>query len=507
MIRAVLLFLLAAALHMPQHAQVGQEILRARVTDGNRPLAEVRVGLDWPRRVHPRSDHAVVVTDAAGAFALPLPAGAPRRLVLEKAGWFREIVPEGGWGPEFRLREATQRRSEKVLVVRLELPGRAEVPDSELRHLFFSREWGVASVANYFHEISKGALELEEGRWLRFPYAEALGEEPDEATHEIGQWVLDRLQGLPLSDLDRVDNATGAPVPDGRPDHIWVILPGAPRSITTQPEHLKPISLLEPLPWDKTVRWPLLVMPDQVVLGNVVHEVMHAMGEHRVDDFYLDCDDPLTAGIWDVMDVGMYRGWDRHHPLEGPWVDDTAYSPSQPMGWTRAQLWYRGSFQATVPAVRVAGGSWQGWIDPLARAPGQHPQRVLVPDPRRKGRFWELNVRRPWGFDAGMVAGRTGPGREGLVVARVDPSRLSHGDPRGPVRVLDAHPGTPEPAHPRFPCGRYELDDAAYNLGPSEIDAGEDGPLAWGIVAEDAEGRLKVRLRVKPTRRTSAKGL
>jgi hypothetical protein len=467
------------------------------VTDGHHPLPGVRVGLDWPRRVHPRSDHAVVETDAQGAFVLPVPVGAPRRLVLEKAGWFREVVPEGGWGPEFPLRAAPEHRRERVLVVRLELPGQAEVPDSELRHLLFSRDWGVASAANYFLEISKGGLELEEGRWLRLAYPKALGAEPDEETHDLAQWVLGQLKGLPLAGLDQVDNTSGALRPDGRPDHLWVILPGAPRSVTTQAEHLKPISLLEPLPWDKSVRWPVLVLPDQVVLGNVVHEALHAMGEHRVDDFYLDCADPVTAGIWDVMDVGMYRGWDRHHPLEGPWVEDTAYSPSQPMGWTRAELWYRGAFRAMVPELRVKGATWQGWIDPLGRAPGVFPQRVLVPDPRRRGRFWELNVRRPWGFDAGTVAGRSGPGREGLVVARVDPSRLSPDDPRGPVRVLDAHPGTPEPAPPRFPCGRYELDDAAFNLGPGEIDAGEDGPLAWGIVAEDAEGRLKVRLRLK----------
>lgn len=493
MIRAALFLLVAVALH-------GQGTLRARVTDGHQPIPGVRVGLDWPRKVHPRADHAVVETDAEGTFTLPLPPGAPRRLVLEKAGWGRDIIPEAAWGQELRLRPLAQHRREKVLVVRLELPGAVEVPDSELRHLFFSRGWGVASVANYFQEISKGALELEEGRWLRLPHPEPLGSEPDEVTHDLAQWVLGQLKHLSLGSLDQVDNATGAPGPDGRPDHLWVILPGPPRSVTTQAEHLKPISLLEPLPWNRTVRWPVLVMPDQVVLGNVVHESLHAMGEHRVDDFYLDCGDPVTAGIWDVMDVGMYRGWDRHHPLEGPWVDDTAYSPSQPMGWTRAELWYRGAFRATVPALRVSGATWQGWIDPLERAPGDNPQRVLVPDPRRKGRFWELNVRRPWGFDAGTVAGRTGPGREGLVVARVDPSRLSPDDPRGPVRVLDAHPGTVEPAPPRFPCGRYELDDAAFNLGAGEIDAGEDGPLAWGIVAEDGDGRLKVRLRLKTAR-------
>ncbi|HJV22531.1 MAG TPA: carboxypeptidase-like regulatory domain-containing protein [Holophagaceae bacterium] len=492
MFRAALLLIVAATL------QARQEVLRGRVTDGQRPLPGVRVGLDWPRQVHPRSDHAVVETDAEGTFALPVPPGAPRRLVLEKSGWSRDIIPEAGWKDAFRMSPALQHRREKVFVVRLEVPGAPdEVPDSELRRLFFSGAWGVASAANYFREISKGALELEEGRWMRLRYPKPLGPEPDEETHDIAQWVLGQLKDLSLGNLDQVNNATGAVGPDGCPDHLWVILPGPPRSVTTRVEHLKPISLLEPLPWRKAVRWPVVLFPDQVVLGNVVHEAMHAMGEHRVDDFYLGCEDPLTAGIWDVMDVGMYRGWDRHHPLEGPWTEDTAYSPSQPMGWTRASLWYRGAFQATVPTLEVKGRTWEGWIDPLERAPGPHPQRVLVPDPRRKGRFWEFNVRRPWGFDAGTVAGRTGPGREGLVVARVDPSRLSPDDPRGPVRVIDAHPGTQEPTQPRFPCDRFELDDAAYNLGGDEIDAGEDGPLAWGLVAQDGEGRLKVRLRLK----------
>ncbi len=490
MIRVFLFLLLAASLP-------GQEMIRARVTDGRRPLAGVKVGLDWPRHVHPLPEHAVVETDLDGNFALPLPAGAPRRVVLERAGWTRDIVPEGGWRAEFRLRPARSHRREKVLVVRLEVREGEEIPDSELRHLLFSRSWGAASVANYFLEASKGSLELEEGRWIRLRYPKFVGLEPDEQTHDIAHWVLGQLRRMPLGSLDRVNNATGALKPDGRPDHLWVILPGAPRSVTTRPEHLKPISLLEPLPWNEKVRWPMLVMPDQVVLGNVVHEAMHAMGEHRVDDFYLDCGDPVTAGIWDVMDVGMYRGWDRHHPLDGPWVGDTAYSPSQPMGWTRASLWYRGAFRETVPTRVVKGRTWQGWIDPLERAPGRFAQRVLMADPRRKGRFWEFNVRHPWGFDGGTVGGRVGPGHAGLIVARVDPGLLSPDDPRGPVRVIDAHPGTPEPPQPRFPCGRFELDDAAFNLGPGEIDAGEDGPLAWAIVAQDTEGRLKVRLRLK----------
>jgi hypothetical protein len=97
------------------------------------------------------------------------------------------------------------------------------------------------------------------------------------------------------------------------------------------------------------------------------------------------------------------------------------------------------------------------------------------------------------------VGGRWGPGREGLIVAAVDPVRLSSDAPLGPVRVQDAHPGTPAPDPPRLPCGRHELDDAAFNAGPGEIAHGEDGPLHWKVLAADRLGRMKVRVRLSPT--------
>jgi hypothetical protein len=62
------------------------------------------------------------------------------------------------------------------------------------------------------------------------------------------------------------------------------------------------------------------------------------------------------------------------------------------------------------------------------------------------------------------------------------------------VRVIDAHPGSPEPPRPRYPCGRWELDDAAFNLGPGEKAAGHDGPLRWEVLAVDALGRMRVRV-------------
>jgi len=127
----------------------------------------------------------------------------------------------------------------------------------------------------------------------------------------------------------------------------------------------------------------------------------------------------------------------------------------------------------------------------------------LVPDPRRRGAFWEFNVRRPWGFDRGRTGDRWGPGYEGLVVARVDPGLLARikgyqvtGMFRGPVRVLNAHPGLAEPPVPRYPWGRWQLDAAAFNLGPGEVAAGHDGPLRWEVLAVDASGRMKVRVRL-----------
>jgi len=79
------------------------------------------------------------------------------------------------------------------------------------------------------------------------------------------------------------------------------------------------------------------------------------------------------------------------------------------------------------------------------------------------------------------------------VVARVDPGLLTRGEPRGPVRVLDAHPGTPEPSEPRYPGGRWQLDDAAFGPGGT----GRDGPLRWEVLEADASGRLRIRVSLK----------
>jgi hypothetical protein len=98
------------------------------------------------------------------------------------------------------------------------------------------------------------------------------------------------------------------------------------------------------------------------------------------------------------------------------------------------------------------------------------------------------------GFDGGRTGNRWGPGYEGLVVARVDPGLLTRGEPKGPVKVLDAHPGTPEPPRPRYPCGRWQLDDAAFGLGPGEKASGQDGPLRWQVLETDPAGRMRVRV-------------
>jgi len=468
--------------------------VEGRITDGRHGLAGVRVYPDRLVRVSPAGDPPVALTDAQGRFRLDLESD-DAVLVVEKDGWRRDLVPAAEWAREIVLRPEPAFHREGVFLVRLDFTDEAStLPDGALRELIFSRRPGVASAANYLYEVSKGALSLVEGRFLKLRSADQPAPRHDAHKSAMARWVLERLQGETWGDCDRVDNRTGAPGPDGKPDHLWIITPGAPQSLTADLADLKAVSLLMPLPWDTSRRWPLLFMTEQVPLGNIVHEAFHAMGEHRVDDLYVDCKDPYTAGIWDLMDAGQYRGWDRSHPEAGPWVEDTGYSPSHPLAWVRSELWYRGHFRGTITHLAVKGRTWEGWLAPAARSTGGDPQWVTVPDPRKKGRFFSLEVRRPWGFERGRVGGRFGPGHEGLVVARIDPSLLSYGDPKGPVRVVDAHPGSPEPPKPRFPCRMWELDDAAFNLGPGENPKGRSGPLSWEVLATDTSGRMRVRV-------------
>ena len=467
-----------------------------RVTDGRHGLPGVRVSADRLPRVHPTGPVPSTLTDAEGRFRLDLQP-SDTLLAVEKDGWRRDLVPATEWSREIVLRAEPRFHEEAVCVVRLEFPDApSQLPDSELRELLFSRRPGVASAANYLYEVSKGALSLVEGRLVQLRSTAFPAPRRDEHKTALARWVLEQLRRQDWGSCDRVDNRTGAPQPDGKPDHLWVFMPGPPQSLTADESHFKAVSLLEPLPWDPSQRWPLLLLTEEVPLGNIVHEAFHAMGEHRVDDLYVDCQDPYTAGIWDLMDAGQYRGWDRSHPTEGPWREDTGYSPSHPLAWVRSELWYRGRFRASLRRLAVTGRAWEGWLAPASRAPGADPQWVTLPDPRKQGRFFSLEVRRPWGFERGQVGGRTGPGHEGLIVARIDPSLLTHGDPRGPVRVVDAHPGSPEPPKPRFPCRMWELDDAAFNLGPGEKPKGRSGPLSWEVLETDPSGRMKVRVRL-----------
>ena len=478
-------------------------VVGGRITDGAKGLPGVTVYPDRLVRVRPGDLPPVALTDAEGRFSLEIAPG-DTVLAVEKSGWQRDLVPLAELAAPVALRPAPAFGREAVLALRLDLPGSRQLrADAELRELLFSRRPGVASAANYYYEISKGSLELVEGD-LRHLAAPAPGGGPaDDRREDLTGWALERIRNLDLGPYDRVDNRTGAPKPDGKPDHLWLIAPGPSRNVTRDPAHFGAICFLKPLPWNEARFWPAVFFAEESPLGSIVHEGLHAMGEHRAADLYMDSRHPLTAGRWDIMDTGQFQGWDREHPAEFPWQQDTGYSPAQPMGWVRSELWYRGRFRPTVSTLRVAR-SWEGWMDPLARAARDLPQRLVLSDPRRRGRFWELNVRRPWGFDRGRTGGRWGPGHEGLVVARVDPGLLPRingytvtGQFRGPVRVLNAHPGAPQPPPPQHPDGRWQLDGAAYNLGAGEVAAGQDGPLHWEVLEVDASGRMKVRVRLR----------
>lgn len=471
--------------------------LQGRITDGRQGLSGVRVYPDRLHRVHPTEQIPWALTDAEGHFSLEL-GGGDTLLAVEKQGWQRDLVPLAEFVRPRVLQAAPEHRIEKALVVRVDFPDeQARLSDDDLRALLFGRQPGLSSAANYLYEVSKGSLELEEGAILHLEDPGHPKPRSDAQRDAICEWVIQQLKGVDLKAFDQVDNRTGALIPDGKPDHLWIIAPGLARNATTDPADLSASSFLLPLPWKRTQRWGVVFFAEATPLGNIVHELFHAMGEHRVDDLYLDCDQPMTAGIWDLMDAGQYRGWDRVPPKDGDWQEEVGYSPSHPGGWVRTELWYRGRFSALVATHSVVGRAWTGWLDPLIRARADQPQRLVIPDPRRRGCFWELNLRPAWGFDRGRIGGRWGPGHEGLVVAHVDPSLLSEDEPRGPLRVLDAHPGTREPESPRFPCGRWELDDAAFNLGKGDISKGEDGPLSWEILARDDCGRMQVRVKLQ----------
>lgn len=465
--------------------------------DGTKGLPDVLV---YPDRLHRVRPDAVptIFTDKDGYFRLEV-KDTDTVLVVEKSGWQRDLVPLVELKDPILLQKAPQFRHEHVLLVRLDFPDQPLArSDDELRRILFSRQPCAASAANYLYEVSKGSLQLEEGAIIHVRDPVHPAPRTDERRGDLVRWVLSRLKDQDLRDFDQVDNRTGALRSDGKPDHLWIFTPGPPGSVTGDPAHLGAVNVLEPLPWNMRIQWSVLFATEETPLGNFVHEAFHAMGEHRVDDLYMDCKHPLTAGIWDLMDVGQYRGWDALVAKEGPWQDVVGYSPSQPMGWIRAELWYHGCFKATVKTETLRGKTWQGWIDPLERAPNVFPQRLMVRDPRKKGCFWELSLRRPWGFDRGRVGNRFGPGFEGLIVAHIDPKRLSvDGASKGPVHVIDAHPDTPEPPEPRFRCERWQLDDAAFNVGTGENPKGSDGPLSWEVLAVEAAGSMKVKVRLQ----------
>ena len=314
----------------------GYHRITGRVSDGQQGLAGVRVYPDRLRHLTPLAPTPVATTDDQGRFQLDLLA-SDEVLAVEKDGWQRDLVPAGAWAAPILLHPEPAFHTEAVVLVRLDFEDEAaKVSDAELRTRLFSREPGVASAANYLYEVSKGALLLVEGRLHQFQTDAFPPPRHDAQKAAMARWVLERLRGQAWGDCDRVDNRTGDPAPDGKPDHLWIFTPGHPQSVTADEADLKAVSLLLPLPWDPATRWPLLFLSEEVPLGNIVHEAFHAMGEHRVDDLYLERGGTLTAGIWGLMDGGQYRGWDRSHPKAGPWVEDTGYSPSQPMAWVRS---------------------------------------------------------------------------------------------------------------------------------------------------------------------------
>ncbi len=191
--------------------------------------------------------------------------------------------------------------------------------------------------------------------------------------------------------------------------------------------------------------------------GNFVHEANHLYG---LPDLY-DVEHGASvqyAGGWDTMSMAGI---------------------SDLLGWHKWKLGWLSRRQ--VDCVYTPGTS-SHWLQPIGSPDGADiavvrtgPHSALVAEARTKT-----------GLDAGICA-------EGVLLYRVD-SSVPTG--RGPVRVVDAHPGSRGGAacSARSPAELAELGDAPLTPGETQTFA---GGVRVGVVGEDA-GRYRIRVTVPP---------
>lgn len=499
------------------------------VTDGSsgKPIAGATVYLDVPPAFKSRVLH-LTTTDAAGRYTLSdLPAGA-QTITVRHLGHTLDHAPRTltagqSLSVNFVLMPVTV-EPEPLVTLFVDFPNLTFSPGHDktyFDHLLYSDTPGVASVRNYFYEVSRG-------RMLIVPCASAY---VTDTRHPYPHENADRDDiadtVLPLADAqvnyaacDTFDNRDRSPVPDGSVDHVLLITAGLPQSITGDSLHdMNPVAM-----WNTTTGLDgvqseiQVLMPEYSPLGNFVHELFHDMGEVYVQDLYratCDTQNPPTVGQWEVMDVGMYNPFlsfptdprDPADPLypsyEPPcsetepdcWFSQVGFAPAQPDAWTLLTRWYHGHYATIATSVTAAAGTSTVYtLQPWERGTGL--QRIRIADPANASAAWYLTLRGRLGTDAGVRAswyeGRSVQG-SGLVITYNDTDLSGQSNLAGPVRVRDSHPRSGSQPSPAFGCA-FELDDAAFLTG--ETSTYQEGALKVEVLSTNVDGSLDIKVTV-----------
>ena len=486
-----------------------------RVTDGRQGLAGVRVYPDRLVRVRSEDLPPMAITDAEGRFALDLGPG-DTVLAVEKSGWQRDLVPLADLAGRWCCARPRPTAGRRCWCCAWTCPASRPLrSDAELRSMLFSRRPGEASAANYYYEISKGSLELEEGALLHLAHPGPA--QPAHRTRPASWWTTSarswcagswsRSRAWTSSPSTRWTTAPGRPGPDGKPDHLWIVPPGPSRTITAGPRATTPPSASScRCPGTRTGTGPSCSSPRRPrwATSSTRACTPWASSGWATSTWTTATRSPPAAGTsWTPASSRAGTATTR---TGFPWQEDTGYSPAQPMGWIRAELWYRGRFRATVSTLRVRGPGRAGWT-PWSGPPGTCPSAWWCPTRGSRGRFWELNVRRPWGFDRGRTGDRWGPGYEGLVVARVDPSHMAKVDGLrvthvpGPGAGAERPPGLRRTARsPATPAAAGSWTGPPTTWGPGRLPPAGTGRCAGRCWRWIAAGRMRVRVTLAPGR-------
>jgi M6 family metalloprotease-like protein len=407
---------------------------------------------------------------------------------------------DGGTPAPVTLEKVVETIVWRIPVVAMDFPDHpflATETTERLKSMLEDDTPGVASLRRYFSEISEGRLRVE-FQYFSMRSTRLLADlddaSRDDLTAEALNWVAGRID---LAKFDRLNNDTLTAGPDGRLDGILVVPSGPSKSMTGNKKHLNPVAVwhsVYDLSKTETLKSVYQVLvPFSAPLGNFAHEIMHVMGERKVQDLYMSCPNGTAAGPWELMDFGMYNPVQPVRSDADSWFETIGFSPSPPTAYVLTKRWFQGHMKTLVPGTNVSNltpGQSQDFVinrqsDPRTTTTASQAVRIILSD----SRYYEIVYRPRVGFERGRRAGLNG--NSGILVTLVDGGLVGEMELRGPVRVIDAHATTPAPTVDQT-CGAWKYDDAALAL-PGETIELENG---WHVTLTGTDEPFTANVRL-----------